>query len=331
MTFATYIHGIDLSKWQEGPNDFRALRNGGYDFAVTRWGVGTYRDPTRISNLRAIADAGIIPGAYFVPGEKQGSGITQADQFINEVRHSFPSLPILWTMDAETSQSYGNPTAQQCADFCARIRARTGCMVMGYVPKWWMNQQGWTTAQVQAVAANALWWQSRYTSSPNFASPPDAAGYRGWELAFWQHSSTGQAPGIPGNCDLDVFYGTRAQLAALTGSTEDEEVLTDEQEAQLALLPEVMERIRSMHMNNWQAIGGAWGSLDWLGKALDDRFGPLNERITAIEQTQADILERLDAIDGGAPPVTSLPTGGEFILTYSDTPSVATPQDAPTE
>jgi hypothetical protein len=37
----------------------------------------------------------------------------------------------------------------------------------------------------------------------------------GWErYAFWQFSDRGQVPGV-GNCDLDVFLGTEAELRAL--------------------------------------------------------------------------------------------------------------------
>jgi hypothetical protein len=35
-----YIRGIDLSRWQEGPNNFRALRAGGFEFAVAALGRG---------------------------------------------------------------------------------------------------------------------------------------------------------------------------------------------------------------------------------------------------------------------------------------------------
>jgi len=219
MGFDTYIHGVDISRYQTGPNDFGVLRRAGYDFAIQRWGVGTYRDPTRVANIAAIAAAGLIPGAYLVPGEHTGSGAEQAARFVTEVRAAFPTLPLLWVLDAEHSTAYGDPTAQQCADFCAEIRRRTGRVTLAYIPKWWMDGQGWTRDKVAAVAANALWWQSRYKSVPAFASPTDAGGYAGWPLRLWQWTSTGPAPGIPGNCDKDVFYGTRAELAAWAGAS----------------------------------------------------------------------------------------------------------------
>jgi GH25 family lysozyme M1 (1,4-beta-N-acetylmuramidase) len=210
-----FCHGIDLSKYQ-GTVDFAAVRRDGKDFAAQRWGVGNYRDPSRVSNLKAIAAAGLIPGAYFVPGENTGSGTQQARQFVEEVRSFFPAGPMLFTLDAEHSDSWGDPTARQCAEFCAEVRRLTGRMVLGYVPRWWMQAQGWTADQVADVARNALWWQSQYRENADLSSPP-VTSFLGWPLKLWQYSSSGRVSGVAGEVDLDVFYGTRDELLALAG------------------------------------------------------------------------------------------------------------------
>jgi len=212
-----YIRGIDLSRYQAGPNDFGALRRAGYQFAVQRWGVGTYRDPTRVTNIDAIINAGLIPGAYLVPGRNTGSGMEQARRFIAEVRQAFgPNEPMLFTLDGEHSVAWGDPTAQQCIDFAATLHADTGRMALGYVPRWWMQQQGWTTAQVEAISRHAVWWASQYPARPALDTPP--APYKGWVPKLWQWTSSGEVPGIPGRVDLNVFYGTRDELLALAAN-----------------------------------------------------------------------------------------------------------------
>lgn len=211
----TFTRGIDTSSHQEGPNNFTAVRQAGYDWAVQRWGVGTYRDPARQRHIEAIIQAGLIPGAYFVPGEHTGSGTEQAQRFLDELRRAFGNHIMLLVMDAEHSNSFGDPTATQCADFVTTLhREGEGRQPLGYVPRWWMQKEGWTFSQVEAVAKHALWWQSQYPISPNPGVPP-TAGYLGWPLRAWQYSDHGSVPGIPGAVDLDVFYGTRAQLASL--------------------------------------------------------------------------------------------------------------------
>jgi GH25 family lysozyme M1 (1,4-beta-N-acetylmuramidase) len=219
---AAYVRGVDLSRYQSGRNDFGALHRGGYVFAVQRWGVGNYRDPTRVGNLRAIAAAGLVPGVYHVPGEHTGSGTAQARRLVDEVRGSLGDRPMLYALDAETSPAWGDPTAGQCAEFCAEVRRLTGHRVLGYVPRWWMQAQGWTRSQVAAVAANAVWWQSQYRDAPDLSRPP-VADYLGWPLKLWQWSATGPAPGIPGNCDKNVFYGSLDELRRMAGGDSQEE------------------------------------------------------------------------------------------------------------
>jgi lysozyme len=209
-----YIRGIDLSRWQEGPNNFRALRAGGFEFAVQRWGVGTYRDPVRKPNLEAIIAAGLIPGTYFVPGEHTGSGAQQAGQFLAEVRQAFGDHPMLLVLDAEHSNSFGDPSARQCIDFVATIHAEADRMALGYVPRWWMNGRGWTKSDAQAIRRHAIWWQSAYPATVVLGLPPVA--FLGWEARLWQWTSSGHPPGIPGSVDLNVFYGSRDDLLALT-------------------------------------------------------------------------------------------------------------------
>lgn len=217
MSFDTYVRLIDLSRYQEGPNDFAKLIQGGYAGAVTRWGVGTYRDPTRVTNLERTIAAGGVPGTYLVPGANTGSGTEQAERFVAEVRAEFGNHPMLYVGDIEHSNSFGDPSAALTAAFFAAGHRLTGRQMGGYIPKWYMDGHGWTAAQVAAIAPHAWWWQSRYRTSPDLTNPPDGAGYKGWPLRAWQWTSSGPAPGIPGDVDKNVYYGTLAQLRAAAG------------------------------------------------------------------------------------------------------------------
>ncbi len=55
------------------------------------------------------------------------------------------------------------------------------------------------------------WWKSSGLASPPVASDTPLWGI--WQ--FWQYSSTTSVPGISGNVDGDVYYGTQTQLDAL--------------------------------------------------------------------------------------------------------------------
>ncbi|MFN2517599.1 MAG: GH25 family lysozyme, partial [Jatrophihabitantaceae bacterium] len=78
------------------------------------------------------------------------------------------------------------------------------------------------------IYTNSYWWDPCTASNATFAaSPLITAHYNGsptplptgWaDWTFWQYTSTASVPGIVGDVDADVFNGTLADFAPLTGS-----------------------------------------------------------------------------------------------------------------
>lgn len=200
------IYGIDVSHWNQDI-DWKQVAASGVRFAYLKATEAlSYADGTFLQNLRGARAAGILVGAYhfFRPAFDP---ILQADWFY-KVAHEANDLPP--AIDLEDA---GRMTRQKMADaarIClARSEERWQCKVMVYTnPGFWLEHL--PSAQDWAAAYGL--WQATYAQ----IWPPSIYPWAGPHI--WQFNSHGRLPGIRTNVDLNRFFGTLDELAALKGS-----------------------------------------------------------------------------------------------------------------
>jgi lysozyme len=195
------IHGIDVSKWQ-GDIDFARARANGVSFVFIKATEGKDRiDDNFEKNWRGAAAAG-LPYApyhfyYFCSTADQ-----QADWFIRNVPKSAINLPPV--LDVEW-----NPASKTCTDrppkavavaelqrFMDRIEQHYGKRPIIY------TSVDFHRDVLVGEFRNYHFWLRSVADHPSNV-------YAGRRWAFWQYTSTGVVPGVPGQCDINVFAGSQ--------------------------------------------------------------------------------------------------------------------------
>jgi lysozyme len=200
----TQLNGIDVSHWQ-GTINWTSVKNSGVAFAMCKATEGTtYTDPTFATNYAAMKSHGIVRGAYHFarPGS---NATTQAIFFVNTVLPKQGDLQLVLDLEATDGQTPAQVWAWT-QTFCAKVQSlthRPPIIYTGYY--FWRDNVGNPTNNL-----NCPLWMARYASSPL----PLPAAWNQW--TFWQYSSTGTTPGVSGNCDVDYFNGSSANLNNLT-------------------------------------------------------------------------------------------------------------------
>ena len=218
------IHGVDISSY-DGDVEWNTLAKT-KNFAFIRVSHGTLPDTAFQTNWAGAKSSGMIRGPYhyFRPDQDAQQQLTN---FINAVgRLELGDLaPVI---DVE-EPSLWNKIAQ---------KDRVGLIVnwlegveraFGIVPYVYLSPSFITDVlgveNVQPLAKYKLWIANYNVRQPTIPQP-----WRAW--SFRQYDAKGVVAGIPNdnNCDLDVFFGTKDQLAA--EGTQSAHVLYQDQAAQ---------------------------------------------------------------------------------------------------
>ena len=197
--------GVDVTEYQ-GAIDWKKVRASGRAFAYARASVGTsHMDATFVQNYAAIKAAGLLRGAlHTLVGEVDG--VTQADYFLTRIGTLQPGdLPP--ALDASNLGTTAVSTfLEVIGQWMTRVQAATGRTPIVY-----SNASELQQALGSGTSADRLW-----IANWGVACPTLPAGAHQW--VFWQYSSTGTVPGIPGAVDavdLNRFNGNLAGLNAL--------------------------------------------------------------------------------------------------------------------
>lgn len=204
------IHGIDVSKWN-GNVDWQTAKRSGVSFVFIKATEGKDMiDPTFEASWKGAAAAGIPHAPYHfyyfcsTPDE-------QADWFIQNVPKSASLLPpvidVEWNPASPTCKTRPAPETVRAVmqRFMDRLEAHYGKKPIIYTSVdfhrdnlvgHFQNYPFW----VRSVAAHP---QKIYDS-------------RRW--AFWQYTSTGVVPGVPGKADINVFSGSEKNWQAWVAS-----------------------------------------------------------------------------------------------------------------
>jgi hypothetical protein len=213
--FGSPLLGIDTSSWTGTP-PAGAMLDAGLTFVICKATESMeYNNPTYLPTRRETAAAGLIFGAYHYI--RAGNGAAQCDRFLDVAGDLTGCLAAL---DVEDGADYPTVVA-----FIARWRERMGAAaLLLYTGKWW-----WVgvAGNPDGAGLTPYLWDSNYingSGSPRDllagVTPDYFPAYGGWGLdtrVIRQYSSSG-TPMVGGESSVDcnVFYGSRAELEALT-------------------------------------------------------------------------------------------------------------------
>lgn len=201
------IHGIDISHYQGNIDWHKFSNNALIDgnpprFIFIKATEGTTRvDPNFEQNFAGALEYGFLRGVYHFWSNKS-SARAQAYFFLNKVRLLDGDLPPV--LDIEHI-----PADVKVEDFQMDVLTWLHIVEDKY--------------HVKPIIYTYYKFKEKYLSAPVFDDYPywiahyyvDKIEYKGnWR--FWQHTDTGQLPGIKGNVDLNVYNGSYYDLLHLT-------------------------------------------------------------------------------------------------------------------
>lgn len=217
-TDVAVIFGLDVSSYQ-GSVDWKKAWNAGIRFGFSKVTQSTnYLNPTWHHNLAGMTSlgSGFVPGAYHFLTAGNGAG--QARYFVQAVGGASKCRQLAIALDVEPTTG-SSPSIADAKAWVSEFRALVpGHPVIGYVPGWYHSEIGHPSLTFLDVI-----WQSNYVTgsgSPSalYAKAGQArwAGYGGRSVSILQFSSSGRVSGVSGDCDVNAYRGTAAQLRALT-------------------------------------------------------------------------------------------------------------------
>lgn len=193
------IQGIDVARYQENV-DFDRARAGGTHFVFMKATEGKdYVDPNFRANWERARDAGMPRGAYhFMTWCSLAS--EQAAWFTQNVPYDPSALPPV--LDLEWNNHSSCKTKPNKADALEKIRLMLEVMERhtGKLPIIYTDMTFHKDILEGEYFPNAFWLRS------TAAEPHERYANRPW--TFWQYTQTGVVPGVRGEVDRNVFYGS---------------------------------------------------------------------------------------------------------------------------
>jgi len=193
------IQGIDVARYQENV-DFARARAAGTHFVFMKATEGKdYIDPNFRLNWQRARDAGMPRGAYhFMTWCSLAS--EQAAWFTQNVPYDPSALPPV--LDLEWNNHSSCKVKPNKADALEKIRLMLDVMERhtGKLPIIYTDMNFHRDILAGEYFPNAFWLRS------TAAEPHERYDNRPW--TFWQYTQTGVVPGVRGEVDRNVFYGT---------------------------------------------------------------------------------------------------------------------------
>ena len=222
------MNGIDISSWQAGIDISRLTTT---QFVIVKATGGTgYTNPYFTAQLGAALAAGKCGGAYHYGREisYKGTAKAEAAYFYSRVKDYIGKIVL--ALDWEEELSLGPSWALEWLNEIYRL---TGVKALLYTSQSVCVTYDWTAV---ARAGYKLWLaQYANTNVTGYQSDPWQSGSVGafGGYVMHQYTGTGRLAGYSGNLDLNLFYGSAGDWAALAGTEEEEDMdiskLTGEQ------------------------------------------------------------------------------------------------------
>jgi MYXO-CTERM domain-containing protein len=240
------VDGIDVYSGN-GTIDWAQVKGATKNFAFIKATQGDYNTQSTFkANWAEAKAAGVVRSPYhFFDGTVDG--VAQANAFLAEVNAAgglqVGDLPAMLDIECPTSSTQSQAQAncehsgdsgwvptpmlvQRIYDWLDTVEAATGRKAILYSYVSWFASVGFTDTKL----ADYPLFIASYNSCATIPQP--------WTSAvFWQYSATGTVTGVPGQVDLDHFFGTDGELGGFTiqpagadaGVTPDADTLPQEQ------------------------------------------------------------------------------------------------------
>lgn len=213
---------IDISNYQAGMTDFKAVARDGYAGAIILASDGSWSQPYFGSQLARVRGAGLLAAAYHY--QRANVAVqTQVDVIVRQVPVDVPVI-----IDVEHYSGSGTAGVDMTRAIIAGLRQRGYRSPLVYIPRWYWSSPvtapkgGLGFASLAGLPPLWISWYPDYVtrSKENGAAMLPASvwvGYGGLDVAIAQFTSSGRVPGYGSDVDQNVYRGTREQLAALLG------------------------------------------------------------------------------------------------------------------
>ena len=197
------IRGIDISNHQRDV-DWAAVARSGVEFAFIKASEDTaYRDPYFARNWIGAKQNGLVPGAYHYANPDETTPAASVDMFANMI-DSVGGLTLGDHVILDIESGTGD-----LSDWVTRWM---GIATERFSVKPWLYSGHWFTEphglEIPALGKYPLWYASYQADLP-----PVPAGWV--NIHMWQISASGSVPGVNGDCDENLFYGSANDLRAI--------------------------------------------------------------------------------------------------------------------
>lgn len=201
------VHGIDISRYQ-GNIDWAAVKASGTRFAyIKATEGGDHIDPTFLSNWNGARAAGVPRGAYhFVYWCRPAH--EQAQWFVQHIPNDRDALPPVLDLEWNGhSRTCPKKVEKQLALEKIRLMLRELEQHTGKRPIIYTD----ITFHRDVLEGEAEFDRYPFWLRSTAAEPHERYHARRWFL--WQYTTTGRVPGIRGDVDRNVFYGSDGEWA----------------------------------------------------------------------------------------------------------------------
>lgn len=206
------VRGIDVSAYQGKP-DWMQVGKSGVKFAILRILNSKGKDTSFEHNYSGCGAAGILRGVYrFSYALTVPQAQKEAREVIEALAGRKPEMGVWLDLEWSRQRALGSAKVKEIAGAWMKVIRDAGHECNIYCnTDWHKNICG---------GLDAKYWIARYPAEDNGTMKESLRPNVG--ETGWQYSSKGKVPGISGNVDMDVWYGSVA-----AGPTPAETVLWD--------------------------------------------------------------------------------------------------------
>ena len=211
------INGIDISHYNE-TIDWPQVRASKFDFVYMKATESvTLKDNRFFQNWAGARGIGLRTGAYHVFDYCE-SPVNQLKNIRETVQRDAAAMPI--ALDLQWYRGPASPRQRRCAEIGATKASILSLLsgieeAYGKTPIIFANQSGLADLIDDTFLKYPIWLQYYADKDSEPLANLQIKGKNTWSL--WQHSSKGRVPGIPGDVDLDVFFGNREAFGSYVG------------------------------------------------------------------------------------------------------------------
>lgn len=216
--------GIDLSYHNEKV-DWDALADSPIEFVMLRCGYRGYTEGGLVEDekfreyAQAANDHGIALGVYFfTQAITEEEAVSEADYVIDLIDEYNISYPVAFDtelVDSEEARTTKADLTKEelsniCIAFCERIKEA------GYYPMVYASENWFRRKLDVTMLKDYDFWAPQYLEQNDFL----------YDFTIWQYTESGAAPGVDGECDLDIsLVDYKSFVGSLKEAVETEGVI----------------------------------------------------------------------------------------------------------